>query len=233
LASQKIMPLHAEPDGLRFEMLLRLMLPNGDSVNPSAFFPSAERYGLAAVLDERAIDLTLAWLLANPELQHNIRYVSLNLCSTTFTSMESAHKLVKRIMDSGISPSKFCFELAETATIANLSKASEFMHELAAIGCRFSIDNFGSGLSSFSYLRKLPVDFLKIDGRLIKDIVDDPTDYTMVKAINEVSKSMGKRTVAEFVETPRLLNAVRDIGIDFAQGYHIGEPELIESPEPV
>jgi len=229
LACQKIIPLHAEPDGLRFEMLLRLMLPNGDIVNPSAFFPSAERYGLAAMMDERAIDLTLAWLTANPELQRDVRHVSLNLCSATFTSVDSARKLVKKIMDSGIPPVKFCFELTETATIANLAKASEFMHEVAAIGCRFSIDDFGSGLSSFTYLRKLPVDFLKIDGRLIKDIVDDPTDYTMVKAINEVSKSMGKRTVAEFVETPGLLSAVRDIGIDFAQGFHIGEPELIET----
>jgi len=101
------------------------------------------------------------------------------------------------------------------------------MNKLSVIGCRFSIDDFGSGLSSFAYLRKLPVDFLKIDGLLIKDILDDPTDFTMVKAISDISKSMGKRTVAEFVESPRLLNAVRDIGIDFAQGYHLGEPELI------
>jgi len=109
------------------------------------------------------------------------------------------------------------------------SSASEFMHELAEIGCRFCIDDFGSGLSSFAYLRKLPVDFLKIDGLLVKDILDDATDYTLVKSINEMSKSMGTRTVAQFVESPRLLNAVRDIGIDFAQGFRIGEPELIEN----
>ena len=101
------------------------------------------------------------------------------------------------------------------------------MDKLSALGCRFSIDGFGSGLSSFAYLRKLPVDFLKIDGLLIKDIFDDKTDFTLVKAISDISKSMGKRTIAEFIESPELLNAVRDIGIDFGQGYHLGEPELI------
>ena len=101
------------------------------------------------------------------------------------------------------------------------------MDELSIVGCRFGIDAFGSGLSSFAYLKKLPVDFLKIDGLLIKDILDDPTDFTLVKAINDISKSMGKRTVAESIESTTLLEAVREIGIDFGQGYHLGEPELI------
>lgn len=227
LACQKILPLHNQPDGLRFEMLLRLELPDGELVSPRSFLPSAERYGLISALDERAIDLTLDWLAANPSLQNSIRHVALNLSAGSFTVPEFAEKLIRTIETSGVPASKLCFELTETATIANLSKARQFMNELSVIGCRFSIDDFGSGLSSFAYLRKLPVDFLKIDGLLIKDILDDPTDFTMVKAICDISKSMGKRTVAEFVESPRLLNAVRDIGIDFAQGYHLGEPELI------
>jgi len=143
--------------------------------------------------------------------------------------MENAEKFAHKIQQSSVPAEKLCFELTETATIANLSSASAFMNILSEIGCRFSIDDFGSGLSSFAYLRKLPIDFLKIDGLLVKGILDDPTDFTLVKAINEMSKSMGKRTVAEFIESPRLLNAVRDIGIDFAQGYHIGEPDLIEN----
>jgi len=227
LACQKIQPLQNQPDGLRFEMLLRLRLENGEMVNPQAFLPSAERYGMSAELDERAIDLTLAWLKANLKLQQSIRYCSINLASGSFASTEFAEKLIKKIGDSGVAPEKLCFEMTETATIANLSSASAFMQALSAIGCRFSIDDFGSGLSSFAFLRKLPIDYLKIDGLLIKDILDDPTDFTMVKAINDISKSMGKRTVAEFIESPRLLAAVRDIGIDFAQGYHVGEPELI------
>jgi len=227
LACQKILPLHNQPDGLRFEMLLRLEMPDGELVSPQSFLPSAERYGLISALDERAVDLTLNWLVANPSLQHSIRHVALNLSAGSFTNPAFSEKLIKTIKASGVPAEKLCFELTETATIANLSKARDFMEALAAIGCRFTIDDFGSGLSSFAYLRKLPVDFLKIDGLLIKDILDDATDYTMVKAISDISKSMGKRTVAEFVESPRLLNAVRDIGIDFAQGYHLGEPELI------
>lgn len=227
IACQKILPLHDQPDGLRYEMLLRLELPDGELVSPRSFLPSAERYGLVSALDERAIDLTLDWLVANPSLLRSIRHVSLNLSAGSFTAPEFSAKLIRRIKTSGVPAEKLCFELTETATIANLSKASAFMDELATIGCRFTIDDFGSGLSSFAYLRKLPVDFLKIDGLLIKDILDDATDYTMVKAISDISKSMGKRTVAECVESPRLLNAVRDIGIDFAQGFHLGEPELI------
>lgn len=229
LACQKIQPLHDQPDGLRFEMLLRLKGVDGQMISPQSFLPSAERYGLASALDERALDLTLAWLVANPSLQHSLRHCSLNLSGATFANIDNADLFINKIQRSGVAPEKICFELTETATIANLSSASEFMHKLSAIGSRFSIDDFGSGLSSFAYVRKLPIDFLKIDGLLVKDILEDPTDYTLVKSINDISKSMGKRTVAEFVESPRLLNAVRDIGIDFAQGFHIGEPELIEN----
>jgi len=229
LACQKIQPLHAQPDGLRFEMLLRLKGEDEQQISPASFFPSAERYGLAAALDERALDLTLGWLDANPSIRHSIRLCSLNLCGATFANADNADLFINKIKRSGVAPAKLCFEMTETATIANLSSASEFMHKLADIGCRFCIDDFGSGLSSFAYLRKLPVDFLKIDGLLVKDILDDATDYTLVKAINEMSKSMGTRTVAQFIESPRLLNAARDIGIDFAQGFHIGEPELIEN----
>ncbi|MBX2835573.1 MAG: EAL domain-containing protein [Gammaproteobacteria bacterium] len=228
LACQKIQPLHNQPDGLRFEMLLRLEREDGSLVSPTAFLPSAERYGLSAALDERAIDLCLNWLRDNPRLQHSVRHCSINLSSGSFAQPEFAEQLITKIEKSGIPAEKLCFELTETATIANLSSASEFMHRMSEIGCRFSIDDFGSGLSSFAYLRKLPIDFLKIDGLLVKDILDDATDFTMVKAINDICKSMGKRTVAEFIESPRLLNAVRDLGIDFAQGYHVGEPELIK-----
>lgn len=229
LAYQKIQPLHDQPDGLRFEMLLRLKGVDGQMIAPQSFLPSAERYGLAAALDERALELTLTWLNANPSLQHGLRHCSLNLSGATFANIENANLFIDKIQKSGVAAEKLCFELTETATIANLSSASEFMHKLSEIGCRFSIDDFGSGLSSFAYLRKLPIDFLKIDGLLVKNILDDPMDFTLVKSINEMSKSMGKRTVAEFIESPRLLNAVRDIGIDFAQGFHIGEPKLIEN----
>jgi len=233
LAAQKIVPLQGAPDGIRYEMLLRLRLPDERIATPRAFLPAAERYGLAAALDERAVEMTLAWLRNHPEIDSGIRHVSLNLGPSAFTDETFAIRLIKRIQASDIAPSKLCFELAETATIANLARASEFMNRLSAIGCRFAIDDFGSGLSSFSWLRGLPIDFLKIDGRLVKDVLDDPIDFTTVRAINEISRAMGKRTIAQFVESPRLLNAVRDIGIDFAQGYHVAEPELVGRQGPV
>ena len=227
VASQKIMPLHNQPEGLRYEMLLRLQMPDGEMVSPQAFLPSAERYGLMSALDERAIQLTLGWLVANPSLLASIRHVSLNLSAGSAIDPEFRAQLIKSIAASGVPAEKLCFEITETAVIANLSKISTFMDELSAVGCRFGIDAFGSGLSSFAYLRKLPVDFLKIDGLLVKNILDDPMDFTLVKAISDISKSMGKRTVAESVESPTLLEAVREIGIDFGQGFHLGEPELI------
>lgn len=227
VACQKILPLHNQPEGLRFEMLLRLAMPDGEMVSPQAFLPSAERYGLMTALDERALQLTLEWLVANPSLQRSIRHVSLNLSASSAIDPGFRARLIKAIHDSGVPAEKLCFEITETAVIANLSKISTFMDELSLVGCRFGIDDFGSGLSSFAYLKKLPVDFLKIDGLLIKDILDDLTDFTLVKAINDISQSMGKRTVAGSIESPTLLEAVREIGIDFGQGYHLGEPELI------
>ncbi len=227
LACQKILPLHRQRDGLHFEMLLRLEMPDGELVSPKAFLPSAERYGLMASLDKRAIELTLSWLEANPALLQSSTQVSLNLSPSTFTNFDNTTRLGRIISHSSVAAHKLCFEISETATIANLSSASDFMEELSTLGCRFGIDDFGSGLSSFSYLRKLPIDLLKIDGLLVKDILDDPTDYNMVKAISEISRSMGKRTVAEYVESSGILEAVTRLGVDYGQGYYLGEPELL------
>jgi len=207
-----------------FEVFMRLVMPSGELVGPQAFLPSAERYGLAAQLDSTVIDVTLEWLKNNPANLNKIRHCSINLSSGSFASEGFAEALMAHIKDSGVPAQKLCFELTETATIANLSAASSFMHKLADMGCRFVLDDFGAGLSSFAYLKDLPVDYLKIDGRLVRDMLDDQINYTMVKAINEVGQSLGKQTIAEFIESEVLFEAIREIGVDFAQGYAIGKP---------
>jgi len=164
LAVQKILPMVDQPDGERFEAFSRLELPDGSIVNPSSFYPAAERYGLSSALDRRMIEITIRWMSQNEALRNKLRHVSLNLCSGSFTDPEFAGWLIEQVKQSELQPEQFCFELGETVTIANLSAASTFMGKLTSIGCRFSIDHFGSGLSSFGYLRKLPIDFLKIDG---------------------------------------------------------------------
>jgi len=227
VACQKIQALHDQPEGERLEILLRLQMPDGEMVCPRSFIPTAERYGLMSALDERAIELTLRWLNENPLILEGLRHVSINLSPGSAADPEFRSRLIKAVQNSAVPAEKLCFEMTETAVIANLSKVSSFMDELSGIGCRFGIDAFGSGLSSFAYLKKLPVDFLKIDGLLVKDILDDPMDFTLVKAISDISKSMGKRTVAESIESEKLLEAVKEIGIDFGQGFHLGEPELI------
>jgi len=227
LAAQKIVPLDDQPDGLRFEVLSRIELANGSIVSPSSFYPAAERYGLSAALDKRTIELTIRWLTRQEEIRRKLRHVSINLSGSSFTDPEFSVWMIQTVQESVLRPEQICFELGETATIANLAAATKFMQELTDIGCRFSLDDFGSGLSAFGYLRKLPIDFLKIDGLLVRDILDDPTDLTMVKAICDITRSMGKRTVASHIESPRLMNAARDAGADFAQGMHIGAPELV------
>lgn len=137
--------------------------------------------------------------------------------------------MIEKFNEGRVPPEKICFEITETAAIGNLMKATRFMSVLKSRGCCFSLDDFGSGLSSFAYLKNLPVDYLKIDGVFVKDIVDDPIDYAMVKAINEMGHVMGKRTVAEFVEKDAILVKLREIGVDYAQGYGIAKPRpLVE-----
>jgi len=132
--------------------------------------------------------------------------------------------IVERFKEGRIPPEKICMEITETAAITNLTSATRFIRMLKEWGCRFALDDFGSGLSSFAYLKNLPVDFLKIDGLFVKDILDDPIDFAMVKSINEIGHVMGKKTVAEFVDSEDILSSLRDIGVDYAQGYAIGRP---------
>jgi len=227
VARQVILPLNDQTDASRFEMFMRLRATNGDIISPGAFLPSAERYGLSGQLDLVMLKQTLKWLRNHPHLLNSVKLCSINLTSGCFAHRETEDALVGLLKDSGVPASKLCFELTETSTIANLSAASGFMQRLHDLGCHFMLDDFGSGLSAFAYLKNLPVEYLKIDGSLVRDILNDPIDFTMVKAINEISQSLGMQTVAKYVESSELLEAVREIGVDYAQGYYLGKPEMV------
>ena len=136
--------------------------------------------------------------------------------------------VIRQFEEKNLPPEKICFEITETTAIADLTSATRFIKALSELGCRFALDDFGSGLSSFAYLKNLPVDFLKIDGMFVRDIVDDPIDFAMVKSINEIGHVMGKQTIAEFVEDQAILEKLREIGVDYAQGYGISRPRPIE-----
>jgi EAL domain-containing protein (putative c-di-GMP-specific phosphodiesterase class I) len=136
--------------------------------------------------------------------------------------------VLRQSEQAGVPPQKLCFEITQTAAIANLTDASRFIRALEQRGCRFALDDFGSGLSSFAYLKNLPVDFLKIGGGFVKGILENPMDLAMVNSISDIARVMGKQTIAEFVESDGILEKLREVGVDYAQGYAVGEPRPFE-----
>ena len=217
--------------GEHYELLLRLEDEQGDIVLPGAFLPAAERYNLAVKVDRWVIGTALNWLVLHPEQLEQLDLCGINLSGHSLGNEEFLEFLMLLFDETKIQPDKLCFEITETAAVANLANAARFMSVLSDRGCRFSLDDFGRGLSSFAYLKQLPVDFLKIDGLFVKDIVDDPSDLAMVKSINDIGHAMGKKTIAEFVENQAILQKLRgqEMGVDFAQGYGIGLPRPMMS----
>ena len=149
---------------------------------------------------------------------------SINLSGHSLTDEHFLEFVIQALADFQIPPEKICFEITETAVVSNLGKASHFIDALKTQGCRFALDDFGSGMSSFAYLKNLSVDYLKIDGTFVKDIVDDSIDFVMVKTINEIGHEMGKKTIAEFVENAESLRLLKEAGVDYVQGFYISPP---------
>lgn len=225
LDSQPIVALsETAPAGEYYELLVRMLDDNGKRIPPGEFLPVAERFQLATALDRWVVNAALGWLSRHPRQLQDTRLCSINLSGQSLGDGEFAAFVAAQFRQHAVAHEKICFEITETAVIGNLAGATRFINTLKGLGCKFALDDFGSGLSSFAYLKTLPVDILKIDGMFVRNMDSDSIDYAMVRTINEIGHLMGKQTVAEFVETPLILEHLREIGIDCAQGYALGKP---------
>jgi len=227
LYGQPIVAIAQHDEDLHFETLIRYCDEAGRIIPPITFLPAAERYGLAPALDRWVISSLFEFIATTPNFLEK-----LSLCSVNLSGLSLCDETMLAFIDEQfdlwkIPTHKICFEVTETAAISNLSYAIKFIEALKERGCLFSLDDFGSGLSSFGYLKNLPVDYLKIDGLFVKDILKDKVDLAMVKSINEVGHVMGKKTIAEFVENEAIFNLLNELGVDYAQGYGIGKPVLL------
>jgi EAL domain-containing protein (putative c-di-GMP-specific phosphodiesterase class I) len=232
LYSQEIAGLDPSAQrGGHIEVLLRLQDESGRIILPDSFIPAAERYGLMTTLDRWVVHnvfKVIAQCISEtpPDSTTPLALCAINLSGSSIGDEEFLEYLQEQFRRFSIPPNMICFEITETSAIANLASAIRFINELKALGCQFSLDDFCAGMSSFAYLKHLPVDYLKIDGSFVKDMLDDPINRAMVEVINHIGHVMGKRTIAEFVETPLIEQALMEIGVDYAQGY------LIERPQP-
>ena len=192
---------------------------------PDDFIPAAERYHLMPSIDRWVVSKTLSTLSEFDESILRDGTYAINLSGQSIVEQDFLEFIYTEIRNSGVSPKCICFEVTETAAVAKMDEAVRFMESIRDIGCSFSLDDFGSGTSSFGYLKRLPVDFLKIDGAIIRDMVVDETSAAMVVAINQVGHTMNLRTIAEYVENDAIKKHLMEIGVDYAQGFAIGEPE--------
>jgi len=227
LYRQEITPLQEDDTTAHYELLLRMRDEDGAIVPPGAFIPAAERYNLMNAVDRWVIDAAFRHL-SKIQQQGDEGIYSLNLSGNSLNDDEMPGYIQQKISEYGVRTGQLCFEITETAAVFNLEKASNMIHTLKKLGCRFSLDDFGSGLSSFSYLKSLPVDFLKIDGSFVKDMNTDPMNRAIVEAIHQVGHTLSIRTIAEFVENQNIADMLHDIGVDFAQGYHFSKPEPLQ-----
>lgn len=227
LYRQTIQPLQEEEGGTHFEVLLRMRDEGGALVSPGLFISAAERYGLIANIDRWVVDNTIRWLVSDTDERERLALCSINLSGQSLADNEFLPYVIRQFQRSGLDPGKICFEITETAAIASYAQASRFIHALKELGCRFALDDFGTGLSSFGYLKNFPVDFLKIDGSFVKEILHDPIDREMVRSINEIGHLTGKRTIAEFAENTEIITMLKGMGVDYAQGYGVAEPQRV------
>lgn len=224
---QPIVPINSKY-GVHYEVLLRLVSFGGDLMLPSVFIPVAERYNQMQAIDRWVVQHAFA-ALNDPEIVPKSVGLAINLSGQSLSDPHFLEFVEQQIVSKSTQIERICFEITETAAISNLTHAQRFFSALKPRGCRFALDDFGSGLSSFAYLKSLPIDFLKIDGTFVKDMASDPIDYAMVEAIHRIGHVMGIETIAEFVESELILELLKTIGVNYAQGYCLANPRPLVS----
>jgi diguanylate cyclase (GGDEF)-like protein/PAS domain S-box-containing protein len=227
LFCQSIVPLAGgKQKQIYCETLVRMVDESGGIVPPMAFIPAAERYNLMPAVDRWVIQKSLSLVQQHGRAtRSNGKRCFINLSAATLSDSHMLEYIQDQLRTSGVVPNAICFEITETAAVTHMDTAVTFMQALKKIGCRFALDDFGSGMSSFSYLKNLPVDYLKIDGAFVKNMLKSPTDHSVVDAINRVGHVMGIQTVAEFVENNKIIAELKKLGVDYAQGYGIATPQ--------
>jgi diguanylate cyclase (GGDEF)-like protein len=220
LFRQRIEPLngHGRP---HYEFLLRLLGDDGRHILPGAFIPAAERYGLMPALDRWVVRAALERLARNGAAEATY---FINLSGATVGDEQFAAYVMEQLRLNGVAGTRVGFEITETAVIANLASAVRFIEQVKKLGCQVALDDFGAGLSSFSYLKAIPADYLKIDGGFIKDMLDDPMDHAIVESVNHIGHVAGLQTIAEFVETAPVRQRLAELGVDYAQGFGVHRP---------
>ena len=221
---QPLRPLSQANDGYYYEVLLRLRERDGKIVEPANFLPTAERFEMNVNVDKWVVTNTFKWLSENPEHLSNLKRCSINLNCHSLADRDFTLFILNAFETFDIAYSKICFEVIESVAIIKMDDTLAFMQTFKNLGCTFSLDDFGSGFSSYNYLKSLPVDQVKIDGMFIKDMLNDNIDTAMVASIKDVAKAMGMQTVAEFVENEATMTQLGNMGIDFAQGYGVAMP---------
>jgi diguanylate cyclase (GGDEF)-like protein/PAS domain S-box-containing protein len=211
-----------------YELLIRLDDGDGNLISPGAFIPAAERYGLMTRIDHRVVGKAVEWLIGQSVRDGRHENVAINVSSKSVGDEGFLEFVRQQIARNEIDATSLCFEITETGVIENFTQAIKFINTFREMGCRFALDDFGSGMSSFAYLKNLPVDYLKIDGTFIRDMADDPVDHSMVESITRTGHVMGKKIIAEWVETEAVLEKLKALGVDYVQGYLVHKPEPLQ-----
>lgn len=218
------------PNGVSLEhceILLRIRSDNGELYSPAEFIPVAEKYNLMSEIDSWVFSHVIDWIVENQNA-YELPRLLINLSGLSFIDEEFKQFVVERLTRGDVSPEMVAFEITETAAVDNMGKAREFIDQIQALGARFALDDFGSGFSTFAYLKQLPLDYLKIDGSLVKNLPTDSVDREMVQAINKIGHTVGAKTIAEFVENDETLDILRNMGVDYAQGFGLCKPTPLQ-----